>query len=225
MISRLVLNLKMHEVSALLGEYRQLDLPLDLLVPFPYLEQARRVLKDSLVRVGAQDVSAYPSGAHTGQVSHEMLKYFGVSMVLIGHQEVGDSREVLKEKLALTQRFNMDVLYCVSGLANTPELIEQLSCLSHLKGVSVAYEPVGAIGSGDAAGVDSINAAVQFIKAHLQKTFPSNSDETTVLYGGSVNNNNCLEILRQTQVDGLLIGGASLDMTVLREVVDICKQF
>ncbi len=225
MTSRLVLNLKMHEVSVLLPEYIKFNVPLDVLVPAPYLEQASRVFKGSLVSVGAQNISAQIRGAYTGQVSCEMLQHFGVPKVLLGHQEVEDSIEVLKQKLALAQQAGLEIVFCVSGHVDSVELVDQLDCIGNLGGIAVAYEPIGSIGSGNAAGVESIDAAVRFIKSYLQEKFSSNFGETTVLYGGSVNNNNCREILSQTQVDGLLIGGASLDMAVLREVIEICKQF
>ena len=104
-------------------------------------------------------------------ISCEMLQYFGVPKVLLGHQEVEDSIEILKQKLALAQQAGLEIVFCVSGLVDSVELVDQLNCISDLGGIVVAYEPVGSIGSGNAAGVEPIDAAVRFIKSYLQEKF------------------------------------------------------
>ncbi|MDC3180852.1 triose-phosphate isomerase [Gammaproteobacteria bacterium] len=215
----------MHEVSGLLAEYSKLDVAMDVFVPYPYLGYAAELFHSTALRVGAQNVSVHQRGAYTSQVSHEILQHFKVETVLLGHQEVGDTLEDLEKKIAASQSAGMNVVYCVSGSGKDQALRSQLARIKDLEGVTIAYEPAGAIGSGKAAKIEDIACCVKFIKAVLAEDFPSNFNETAVLYGGSVNNKNCRDILAKGQVDGLLIGSASLDLAVLKEVIEICKQY
>nr|WP_272880541.1 triose-phosphate isomerase [Candidatus Synchoanobacter obligatus] len=222
----------MHAAGRLLREYASLvgDTRLGLLVPHPYLSQAAHLFQDTHVVVGAQSVSGHAQGAHTGQVSVGMLQELGVGTVMIGHSEVRQQGGDFKAALALAQAAGLRVIYCIGEDISAYEsgkrddvLSAQLADLTTLDQVMVAYEPVWSIGTGVVASVDDINAAVSMIRQWLLENIPGNSGEATVLYGGSINENNC-EAVADADINGFLMGGASLKPKVMLEVVKLCKQ-
>lgn len=224
-------NLKMHAVGELLVEYAKVkDKHFGLLVPHPYLVGARKLFADSGIWIGAQSMSAWESGAHTGCVSGEMLKELGIGTVMIGHSEVRAMGEGVAEQLQIANHLGMNVIYCVgedllSYEKNTrDELLQrQLSVLPPIANLVVAYEPVWSIGTGKIPSYQDINDAVSFIKQWLSVNMTGNSGGSKVLYGGSINNRNCEEVRSQTDVDGFLIGGAALDPETMLEVIERCK--
>lgn len=224
MISRVVLNLKMHKTSGLLDAYAAMNIPCDVLLPFPYLGQAAERFQGTQLRIGAQNVSEFSHGAYTGQVSLEILQDIGVSLVMVGHQEVPDSTKVVMKKVQIAQQAGFDIIYCLGG-KSVADLDHQLAGLSSMDGLTFAYEPDGSIGTQQSASIESINESVDYIRARIRQHFSSNVQDIPVLYGGSVNNKNCQDILGNTSVDGVLIGGASLNLPVLEEVLNICKRF
>lgn len=182
--------------------------------PFPYLG-----LLKTKAALGAQNAFWEPSGAFTGQVSAEMLKQFGVKYVIVGHSELrnlGQTDQEIGQTIAEVQKNKMIAILCVGhGLTDGEKEEEMLFHLRnqlqeafavegvHSEKVVVAYEPVWAIGSGHAATPEHAERVAMFIKI---KAKPSK-----VLYGGSVNSENAESFLKQTDIDGLLIGKASLD--------------
>ena len=194
-------------------------------VPFPYLTQAQRELGKSRVRIGAQDVSEHASGAFTGQVSAAMVREFGATLTLVGHSERrqinGESNEQVARKGFAAIACGLTPVICVgetfaereNGLAE-PTVAAQLAACSALigaavDGVTVAYEPVWAIGTGKTATPSEAQAMHAFIRAQLALINPLAAN-VSVLYGGSVKASNARELFAQPDIDGGLIGGASL---------------
>lgn len=217
----------MNAVKPLLSQYQELpDVSMDLLVPYPYLIYAQELLRDTSIIVGAQNMSVHEQGAYTGQVSGAILNDIGVRTVMIGHQEVSDSLEERREKLVLASRLGMRIIYCVGTQGDQlSELDEQIDCLTGSEEVLVAYEPASAIGSGVCADYELIKTQVAAIRKRLAASFSGKSEPIKVMYGGSVNNKNCLEIVKKSNVDGLLVGGVSLNFELMLEVIRLCKQY
>jgi len=204
------------------------DREIALCVPYTSLCVASEMLKDTHVKLGAQNVFYEPKGAFTGEVSVSMLKDLGVHFVIVGHSErrwiFGESDEVINKKLLASLEGGLRPILCVgerieereAGL--TFKVIEtQLRiCLSSLENhthmIDIAYEPVWAIGSGNPATPEDAKKVHRFIKDFLGK-------EVRVLYGGSVNPENAKEFMKMQDIDGLLVGGASLDPESFSKVV------
>ena len=206
-------------------------------VPFPYLAQTQAALAGSKVTWGAQNVSHHPKGAFTGEVSAGMLREFGCRYVIVGHSErrqwfgEDDRTVVLKAKAVLAA--GMVPIICVgetlaereSGV--TEEVVgRQIAAAldglgsETLKGAILAYEPVWAIGTGRTATPEQAQAAHAYIRGLLAKRDSSLGDAAPILYGGSVKAANAGELFAMPDVDGGLIGGASL---VAQEFIAVCK--
>ena len=197
-------------------------------VPTVDLSAAVRAFKDSRIAVGAENVYFEKSGAYTGEISADMLADLGVRYVIVGHSErralFGETDEIVNKKVLAALEAGLNPIICVGeSLAQremgvTMELIA-LQVKSALAGVSaeqmrrcvIAYEPIWAIGTGKTATADQAEEVCAFIRATLAKLYGADVAETiTVQYGGSMNAKNAAELLSKTNVDGGLIGGASL---------------
>ena len=205
-------------------------------VPFVYLDAVAAVVKGSNIILGAQDVAATANGAHTGEVSTEMLKDIGVQTVIIGHSErrheIGESDELINKKVRRCLNEGLDVVLCIGELLAEREAGEaenvcafQLSAdlagvtEAQMAHVTIAYEPVWAIGTGKTATPEDAEAIHKFnyiAKLYNQKV----ADETIIQYGGSMKAANAKELLAQPDIDGGLIGGASLKADTF---VPICE--
>lgn len=179
--------------------------------------------------IGAQNCHAEKSGAFTGEVSAEMLAAIGVSYCIVGHSErrtiFGESDEVVQQKTAAILRSGMKAIVCCGETLDERENNQQeevvgrqlkvaLNGLSKQKmqQITIAYEPVWAIGTGKTASSDQAQEMHHFIREQLSKLFSEGmADETSILYGGSCKPGNARELFDQPDVDGGLIGGASLD--------------
>jgi len=193
--------------------------------PFPYLNQVQRALGGSDVQSGAQDVCEHSGGAYTGQVSASMLREFGVTVVLVGHSERrqfnGESSELVAAKAAAALVVGLTPVICVgetlaqrdAGLAEATVAAQLAPCAALLAtssaNIVVAYEPVWAIGTGKTATPAEAQAMHAFIRAQLTLISPP-AASVSVLYGGSVKASNANELFSQPDIDGGLIGGASL---------------
>lgn len=204
-------------------------------VPFPYLAQARSVLEGSAVAWGAQDVSEHEQGAYTGEVSAAMLKDFGCRFVIVGHSErramYGDTDSVVAAKFAAALKAGLTPILCVGeSLAEreanvTGEVVtRQLDAVIALCGAKsvagavVAYEPVWAIGTGRTATPAQAQEVHAVIRARIG-TEAAGAQQLPILYGGSVKPGNAGELFGQSDIDGGLIGGASL---VAQDFLAIC---
>jgi triosephosphate isomerase len=203
--------------------------PVEVLVcpPFVYLSDAVRALRGSSVGVGAQDVCAEAAGAYTGEVSAAMLRDVGCSHVIVGHSERrtlhGESDALVARKFAAAQARDLVPILCVGEqlaereAGQTNEVVaRQLDAVVELCGIEafsravVAYEPVWAIGTGRTASPQQAQQVHGFIRERLASRNASITSSLRVLYGGSVKAANAADLFGQPDVDGGLIGGASL---------------
>lgn len=206
-------------------------------VPFPYLAQAQQKLSGSAVKWGAQDVHQLDKGAYTGEVSAAMLGDFGCAYVIVGHSErrayYGESSQLVAEKFLAAQKAGLTPILCVGESLEQREggiteqvVAEQLDALIQSGGVQalrnavVAYEPVWAIGTGKTATSAQAQAVHAFIRQRVAAHDGKIASGLCILYGGSVKANNAAELFGMPDIDGGLIGGASL---VADEFLAICR--
>jgi len=206
-------------------------------VPFPYLAQAQSALAGSKAAWGGQNVSQYPKGAFTGEVSAGMLREFGCSYALVGHSErrqlFGEDDATVALKAAAVLAEGMVPVICVGEtLAErergiTEEVVGcQLNVVANrigtdgLKASVLAYEPVWAIGTGKTATPDQAQAVHAYLRGVLAGRDKSLAATMPILYGGSVKGANAAELFGMRDVDGGLVGGASL---VAEEFIAICR--
>ncbi|MBQ9494377.1 MAG: triose-phosphate isomerase [Treponema sp.] len=196
--------------------------------PFVYLDAVAHVVKGSNILLGAQDVAATENGAHTGEVSAAMLKDIGVQSVIIGHSErrheIGESDMLINAKVRKALASGLEVVLCIGELLSEREegkaesvcafqLDAGLSGVTaeQMKNVTIAYEPVWAIGTGKTATPEDAQAIHAFCRAHIAKLYDERIAENTIIqYGGSMKASNAEELLAQKDIDGGLIGGAAL---------------
>lgn len=204
-------------------------------VPFPYLSETAVALARSEIRWGSQDVSPHQQGAYTGEVSVGMLVEFGCRYAIVGHSErrqyhaEGDQLVADKAKAALSR--GVTPIVCVGETlaqreaGETDQVVKrQLSAVIHTLGhcageMVVAYEPVWAIGTGRTATPEQAQAVHALLRAQLRAATPS-ADGMKILYGGSVKADNAATLFAQPDIDGGLIGGASLKAA---DFVAICR--
>jgi len=196
-------------------------------VPAPYLAQVQALLAGgSALALGAQDVSAQAQGAFTGEQSAAMLKDFGVRYAIVGHSERrqyhGETDETVAAKTAAALGSGITPIVCVGetlaerDAGRTEEVVKrQLAAVIHLNGhciseIVVAYEPVWAIGTGKTASPEQAQAVHAVLRAQLHHAASEHAAAIRILYGGSMNAANAAELLKQADIDGGLIGGASL---------------
>jgi len=196
-------------------------------VPFPYLQQAQEALKGSPIAWGAQDMSAHGQGAYTGEVSASMLKDFGCRYVIVGHSERrslhGETDDVVASKAVMAMLMDLQPVVCVGETLAERDagqmkavVIRQLDALiqgcgpERLAGVVLAYEPVWAIGTGRTASPAQAQEVHALLRARLAEVDANVAAGMQILYGGSVKAVNALELFAQPDIDGGLVGGASL---------------
>jgi len=196
-------------------------------VPTPYLAQVRALLEGSPIGWGGQDVSRFEKGAYTGEVSGAMLREFGATFAIVGHSErrtvFGDTDAVVAEKYAAARRAGLTPIFCVGEtleerergvteavLARQLDAVLEKSGPAALDGGLVAYEPVWAIGTGKTATAAQAQEAHAFLRGRVAKKDAAVAGRLPVLYGGSVKGSNAAELFAMPDVDGGLIGGASL---------------
>lgn len=206
-------------------------------LPFPYLFQAQFTLQGREIVWGGQNVSQYEKGAYTGEVSAAMLRDMGCSITLVGHSErralFGDTDAVVAEKFVAAQAGGLIPILCVGETLGerekniTAEVVErQLQAVVDKAGMEgfsrcvVAYEPVWAIGTGKTATPEQAQEVHAYIRALFSEHSPKLAESVMILYGGSVKAANAAELFAMPDIDGGLIGGASLNVD---EFVSICK--
>jgi triosephosphate isomerase (TIM) len=228
-------NWKMNGTTASLNELRAighgfmsgLDAETDVLVcpPATLLAHAADIFSTTPVKVGGQDCHAKESGAHTGDISAEMLKDAGASHVIVGHSERrtdhGETDAMVRAKAEAAWRAGLVAIICIGETKAERELGATLDILSrqimgsapqaatHANTV-IAYEPVWAIGTGLTPTAADVAEAHAHIRAELRELLSAESARIRILYGGSVKPSNAVELLGVKNVDGALVGGASL---------------
>ena len=197
--------------------------------PYPYLAQVQQLLSGSGIGWGAQNVSQFDGGAYTGEVSGSMLVDFGCRYAIVGHSErrtlFGETSAVVAQKYAAALKAGLTPILCVgetlaereAGItqdviaAQLDAVVERSGAPSFAQAV-IAYEPVWAIGTGKTASPDEAQAVHAFIRERLGKSDEAVAGNVQVLYGGSVKGANAGELFAMPDIDGGLIGGASLDV-------------
>jgi triosephosphate isomerase len=193
-------------------------------VPFAYLAQARDLLQGSAIGWGSQDCSRFEKGAYTGDVSAKMIAEFGSRHAIVGHSErrsvFGDTDAHVAEKYSQAKRAGLTPIFCVGETLEERESgatqsvlgrqVDALLAKESLEGGIVAYEPVWAIGTGKTATSQQAQEAHAFIRGRIAAKAKDVAARLPILYGGSVKAANAAELFAMPDVDGGLIGGASL---------------
>jgi len=204
---------------------------------FPYIGQCKSVLGESGIQFGAQNVSEYAGGAYTGEVSADMLMDFGCELAIIGHSErraiFGESNQQVAEKFIAAQNSGLIPVLCVGETLEEREsgdtttvVAGQIQAVIDEAGISafsdavIAYEPVWAIGTGKTATPEQAQEVHAAIRAQLAELDAEIAQSVQILYGGSVKPNNAADIFAQPDVDGALVGGASL---AAEDFIQICQ--
>ncbi len=205
--------------------------------PFPYLSQVEALITHSQVRLGAQNLNTNISGAFTGEVSADMIKDFGAQHVIVGHSErrsfYGETNTIVAEKVKAALDSGLIPLFCVGETLEQREAGEtesvvaaQINTVADLVGIDaflnivVAYEPVWAIGTGVTASPEQAQEVHAFIRQLLANNNYDVAQQTPILYGGSMNAANAKELIACADIDGGLIGGASLKP---EDFLQICR--
>lgn len=229
------------ETVELIEELKPLvkDAEVDVVVCPPYvsLSAAKDALEGSNIKLGAQNVDYHDKGAYTGEIAPDMLKELGVEYIIIGHSErrqyynETDETVNLKVKKALEEGFTP--IMCVGEVLEeredgvTSEVVRKQTKLGlkdltpeQVKKVVIAYEPVWAIGTGKTATAQDADETIGIIREAVREVFGDAADEIRIQYGGSMNPKNASELMAMEQIDGGLIGGASLKAEDFSKVVN-----
>jgi triosephosphate isomerase len=221
-------------LKALVAEAGNAACDVAVAVPAPYLAQVQALTAGSGISVAAQDVSPHEAGAYTGEASATMLKDFGVRYALVGHSERrqyhGETDVAVAEKTQRALAAGITPIVCVGETLQEREagqtetvVKRQLAAVIHLNGhciseVVVAYEPVWAIGTGRTASPEQAQAVHAVLRAQLSAA-SEHADRIRLLYGGSMNAGNAAQLLAQPDIDGGLVGGASLKASDFLQII------
>jgi len=242
-------NWKMHKtvgeaeefVAGLLPRVSSLDgVDVALCVPFTSLGAVVDSVRGSRVAVYAQTMHESDSGAYTGEVSAPMLTDVGVDGVLLGHSErrqyFAETDRALEMKVVAALKAGLAPMLCVGETEEEREAGDTERKLRHqvqeglggiddalLSQVVIAYEPIWAIGTGKVATPDQAQEAIAFVRALVAGRSPEQAEEVRILYGGSVNDGNAAELLALPDVDGALVGGASLDPATFATICEAAR--
>ncbi len=206
--------------------------------PFTSLNAVAEVIKGSRVKLSSQNVCWEEKGAFTGEISPTMLKESGCVMAIVGHSErrhvFGESDEIINNRVKGAMKFDLTPVFCVGETLEQRENGKTLATLetqihSGLKDVAIknpdqlviAYEPVWAIGTGKTATVEQAQEAHEFVRNLIEKLYEKSiASKIRILYGGSVNQDNVDSLMQQTDVDGALVGGASLKAESFSRIIN-----
>ncbi len=202
--------------------------------PFVSLAAVSELIKGSSIKLGAQNIYFEDKGAYTGEISPLMLAEL-CQFVIIGHSErrhyFGETGEMVNKKVMAALRVGLKPILCIgerleeneAGLTEeivTEQLSSSLAGITDLDGLTIAYEPVWAIGTGRAATGKQANGTIGFIRQTVSQKYRSRiAQDLPILYGGSVTADNIAEFIQQPEIDGALVGGASLKATEFPSIV------
>ena len=210
--------------------------------PFIHLASVAQVLDSKVVGLGAENCADKAKGAFTGEVSAEMVKSTGAQYVILGHSErrqyYGETAEILKEKVELALANGLKVIFCCGETLEEREAEKQNEVVKaelegsvfHLsaeawKNIILAYEPIWAIGTGKTATSDQAEEMLAYIRSIVAEKYGKEAaEETSILYGGSCKASNAPELFAKPNIDGGLIGGASLKATDFKGIIDAWKK-
>ena len=231
-------NWKMHKTQAEAQEFLQVFKPLlhdtdesrevVLCIPFTALGTMSKILHGSQIQLGAQNIHWEAKGAYTGEIAGDMLTEMGISYVVVGHSErrqyFGETDETANLRVIAAQRHRLTPILCVGETKSQRDAGEtETVIINQVKrglvdvdqtNIVIAYEPIWAIGTGDTCAATEANRVIGVIRSQLS------NPEMSILYGGSVNPKNIDEIMTQPEIDGALVGGASLDPTGFARIVN-----
>ena len=210
--------------------------------PFVHLASVANVLDSTVVGLGAENCADKEKGAYTGEVSAEMVKSTGAQYVILGHSErrqyYGETAEILKEKVDLALAHGLKVIFCCGETLEERETEKQNEVVKaelegsvfHLdaeawKNIIIAYEPIWAIGTGKTATSDQAEEMLAYIRSTVAEKYGAEAaEETSILYGGSCKASNAPELFSKPNIDGGLIGGASLKCADFKGIIDAWKK-
>lgn len=237
------MNKTQSQTKELLEEFKKIEYDSDksdvaLCFPFTSLAVARDLLKDSNISVGAQNVFYEKSGAYTGEVSTEMLEDIGVEYVIIGHSErreiLGESDEMINKKLLSILESSLKPILCVGETLEEREsneykekihkqIFADLEGVSkeRIKDITIAYEPIWAIGTGRSASAEDAEEMCLYIREIIEEMYDEvEAQEVRIQYGGSVKPSTIKELMEKENIDGVLVGGASLKAEDFGEIIN-----
>ena len=240
------MNLLQHEAVTFMNAFSESSLSsstgFDVVIfpPSIYIENLI-TLNTADVRFGAQNAYFKECGAYTGEVSFSQLKSIGCSVILVGHSErrteFSESPSVIKKKIDAALGNDFDCILCIGESLSIREMDAHLEFLKnqlldsieHLNEnqvakISIAYEPIWAIGTGLTATVNQVNEVHDFLRSTLIDKFPEAGNNVRILYGGSCNEQNAKELFSCPNVDGGLIGGASLDSDKFLQIIQAAHE-
>ena len=209
--------------------------------PFVMLPAAMKHFEGTEIFIAAQNVSEHDVGAFTGEVSALQLRDLGIKYVLAGHSErrtiYGESDAVVNAKVLSILKNSMQPIFCVGESEETREagktedfIASQIKlglagvCEDDITRVIIAYEPVWAIGTGKTASAAQAEEVCRFIRSILSELYGEKANAVSIIYGGSMNENNAAELLAEPNIDGGLIGGASLKPSSFAKIIDAAKE-
>lgn len=231
-------NILTSEIMGMVNDEVKSNVRVIFCVPFPYLLQVKNLLgSNNRITVAAQNCSEHESGAYTGEVSASMLTSMGIPSVILGHSErrqyFGEEGKLLAKKVDIALKHGLTPIFCcgepleIREKGTHEQLVKQQveESLFHLsaeslKKIVVAYEPVWAIGTGKTATAQQAQDMHAVIRKHIAGKYGQEvASEISILYGGSVNAANAKELFANADVDGGLVGGASLKSREFTEIV------
>lgn len=236
----LICNLKSNQTLKEATEYKEKIIKIDteginfVLCPtFTYLS----LYQSENIKIGAQNVSEYDNGAYTGEVNAKQLKSCGINYVIVGHSErrkiFKENADAIKNKIKQAVKNGLKVIYCIGEseeqylrqktyVTIEKQITEIFGCLTNdcIKNIIIAYEPIWAIGTGKIPQNNEIEEITSFIKKVLSTHYHANMP---VIYGGSIDDSNIKKLNKISNVDGFLVGGASLNIEKLKIIIEVTK--
>ncbi len=239
-------NWKMHKTmdealklaNDIKDEANKTDIEIVICCPFTVISEVKRAIEGTKVKLGAQNMHWEEEGAFTGEISANMLKDLGVDYVIIGHSErrryFNETDEIVNKKVIKAIEKGLKPIICVGETLDereknkTFDIVKRQTLIAlenigrdEMIDVVIAYEPIWAIGTGKTASSQDANEVIAYIRSLLQDKYGSEiSEEIRIQYGGSVKPSNATEIMNEADIDGALVGGASLKAKEFLEIVN-----
>ncbi|EQK41310.1 triose-phosphate isomerase [[Clostridium] bifermentans ATCC 638] len=239
-------NWKMHKtiaeavefVNEIKGKVNNTDVEAVICAPFTLLKDLKEATKGTPIKIGAQNMHYADNGAFTGEISAPMLKELDIDYVVLGHSErrqyFNETNETVNKKVLKALEAGIDPILCIGETleereadktkdvckVQTEKALENVTA-EYMKKVVIAYEPIWAIGTGKTATAEQANDVIAYVREVVKGLYGEEiSEEVRIQYGGSVKPSNVSEIMNQTDIDGALVGGASLQPADFTELVN-----